>query len=243
MAMTCTSNMKNRILSIAVVCLTVLKLHAQDTKSICQQINTLNNQILEGRITKTLAKAQFKNLISGLPKEASTDQAWMFPLQGYKASAIGGINGNGYSDKGYNYFDGNRHAAHPAHDIFITDRNQDCLDDHTHQPVPVLAIANGIVLACSNVWDEKSSLRGGRYIWIYHPALHIISYYAHNRQVMVQPGDEVKQGQQIAEVGRTGFNAFKKRSPTHLHFGAYHLSDGLPIPFNPYRELLKATGK
>lgn len=231
----------NRAIFFLILFFSVFKLQAQDVKALCQQINDLNNQILEGKISKKDAKAQFIKISAKLPKSASTNQNWLFPLKGYKPNAIGGSNGNGYSDKGYNYFDGNKHAAHPAHDIFINDRNQDCLDDRTHQPVPVLAIADGIVLACTNSWEENSSMRGGRFIWLYHPALNILTYYAHNKQIMVQPGDEVKQGQQIAEVGRTGFNAFKKRSPTHLHFGAYHLVNGLPVPFNPYRELLKSA--
>ena len=165
---------------------------------------------------------------------------WLFPLQGYNYKAIGGTNGNGYSDKGYHFLDGNKHLAHPAHDIFIKDKNQDGLDDHTNQAVNVLAINNGIVVACTNEWDNASSLRGGRYIWIYNRSLGIITYYAHNREIFVKPGDVVKQGQKIAEVGRTGYNAYKKRSPTHLHFSAYNMVDGLPVPFNPYKQLTKA---
>jgi len=168
---------------------------------------------------------------------------WTFPLQGYKANAIGGVKGNGYSDIGYNFFDGNKHLAHPAHDIFVRDKNQDGIDDKTLQVINVLAVADGIVLACSNQWENTSNLRGGRYIWLYHPQLNMISYYAHNRKLFVKPGDEIKQGDKIAEVGRTGFNAFKNRSPTHLHFGAYKLDTDLPVAFNCYNELLKAIGQ
>jgi murein DD-endopeptidase MepM/ murein hydrolase activator NlpD len=222
-------------------------LFAQDMKSVCIQINELSNQVRDNRITKIKARDEFKSLMSALNrviiKKNTTDYTWVFPLEGYKSSAIGGIRGNGYSDKGYNYFDGNKHAAHPAHDIFINDRNQDAVDDRTHQLVSVLSIADGVVLACTNEWDGQSSLRGGRYIWIYHPQLNIISYYAHNREIFVAPGDEVRQGQKIAEVGRTGFNAFKKRSPTHLHFGTYKFQSGLPVPFNCYPELLKAKNQ
>ncbi|MES2269229.1 MAG: M23 family metallopeptidase [Bacteroidota bacterium] len=215
---------------------------AQNTKTICVKINELNNSILIGRIKKQDAIAPFKALMASLRQSVSLAKSgnWTFPLQGYAAAAIGGVRGNGYSDKGYNYFDGNKHAAHPAHDIFINDKNQDGIDDKTQQPVNVLTIADGVVIACSNEWDEHSDLRGGRYIWIYHPQLNMISYYAHNRAIFVTPGDVLKQGQKIAEVGRTGFNAFKKRSPTHLHFGTYSLQTGLPLPFNGYKELIKA---
>lgn len=233
-----------KLLTIVLLLLTV-SAYAQDNRSICVKLNQLNSQILEGKIKKQDAVAPFKTLIAQLKKNADLPKTdnWTFPLQGYKASAVGGVKGNGYSDKGYNFFDGNKHLAHPAHDIFVRDKNQDGIDDKTLQPINVLAVADGIVLACSNEWDVNSSLRGGRYIWLYHPQLNIISYYAHNREILVTPGDKVKQGQKIAEVGRTGFNAFKKRSPTHLHFGAYKLDTGLPVPFNCYPQLAKAQTK
>jgi len=221
-------------------------LRAQDIRSICIKINTLNNSILSGSIKKRDAIVSFKILMAELDRQVvniQTDNTLIFPLKGYKASAIGGVHGNGYSDIGYSYFDGNKHLAHPAHDIFIRDKDQDGIDDKTGQPVDVLSVADGVVLACRNQWDVQSDLRGGRYIWIYHPQLNMITYYAHNREILVTPGDVVKQGQKIAEVGRTGFNAFKKRSPTHLHFGTYRLQGGVPLPFNPYSQLTKAQTK
>lgn len=220
--------------------------NAQDIKSICTQINELNNDVRDNQIDKSLAKNQFRSLLTSLNKLISLnteDKTWIFPLQGYKSNAIGGTKGNGYTDKGYNYFDGNKHAAHPAHDIFINDRNQDLLDDTSHKPVNVLAIADGIVLACCDSWETNSALRGGKYIWIYHPQLNILSYYAHNNIIFVAPGSEVKQGERIAEVGRSGYNAYKRRSPTHLHFSAFLLKDNLPVPFNCYHQLVNAGRK
>jgi len=233
--------MKKIILLLSILCIAVV-LKAQDVKTICNNINNLNTAILNGSIKRRDAAAQFKPLIEQLKKtgDKTPSSGWIFPLKGYKSSAIGGTNGNGYSDKGYNFLDGNKHAAHPAHDIFINDRNQDCLDDRTHQPVDVLVVEDGIVIACTNEWEPASSLRGGKFIWIYHPAQNIFTYYAHNQAIFVKPGDEVKQGQKIAEVGRTGYNAYKKRSPTHLHFSAFHLVDDLPVPYNPYLQLKKA---
>jgi hypothetical protein len=216
---------------------------AQDNKVICVKINSLNNLVLNGSIKKSDAARQLRDLIlelgTNLPIEDNISR--VFPLQGYNYKAIGGTNGSGYSAKGYDYFDGNKHAGHPAHDIFIRDKNQDCLDDLTHQPVNVLSIADGIVIACTDNWDSKSSLRGGRFIWIFHRSLREFTYYAHNRKIFVKPGDVVKQGQKIAEVGRTGYNAYKKRSPTHLHFSAFFVDDdGFPKPYNSYFELTKA---
>ncbi|TDX00321.1 M23 family metallopeptidase [Dinghuibacter silviterrae] len=174
------------------------------------------------------------------PAASPAAPIWDFPLRGYTYRAIGGTNGNGYSDKGYRYLDGNAHLAHPAHDIFITDKDQDQMDDRTGKPVDVLAVEDGVVIACCDTWDVHSPLRGGRYIWLYHPKSGLLTYYAHNRMILVAPGGVVRQGQKIAEVGRTGFNAYPHRSPTHLHFSSFRLVDGLPVPFNGYDLLKKA---
>ncbi len=223
-------------------------LFGQDSKKATYNFNEFNSLVLKGGIKREYAVKQFDSLINTVNHLAFIRSQidpvigpnWVFPLQGYNSKAIGGYNGNGYQDKGYHYLDGNKHLAHPAHDIFIRDKNQDCLDDKTNLPVNVLAIENGMVVACTNDWDSKSNLRGGKYIWIYHPSEHFFTYYAHNGTIFVRPYQWVKQGQKIAEVGRTGYNAYKKRSPTHLHFSAFKLVDGLPVPFNPYKQLTKA---
>ncbi|MET3978509.1 murein DD-endopeptidase MepM/ murein hydrolase activator NlpD [Mucilaginibacter sp. UYP25] len=232
--------MKKLLLIFIVVLFTDLA-YAQEGASTCQKINALNNRVLNGTIKRADAAKQFKALLGQLKVNPSTiSKIWIFPLKGYKSSAIGGTNGNGYSDKGYHYLDGNKHAAHPAHDIFIKDANQDNLDDRTLKPVDVLAVADGVVVACTNEWEPSSTLRGGKFIWVYHPAPNMFTYYAHNRTIFVKPGDEVKAGDKIAEVGRTGLNAYKKRSPTHLHFSAFKIVNDLPVPFNPYQQLVKS---
>ncbi|OOQ58687.1 M23 family metallopeptidase [Mucilaginibacter pedocola] len=226
---------------------------AQADTGMYKNFNTFNNEVLKGHIKK----AEAQKTIAWFVKQVNADYTshssatpntqWVFPLQGYNYRAAGGTNGNGYFDKGFNYMDGNKHGAHPAHDIFISDNNQDCIDDKTRQPVNVLAITDGIVIACTNEWDAASDMRGGRYIWIYHPASGkqqgFFSYYAHNRAIFVQPGAYVKQGQKIAEVGRTGLNAYKKRSPTHLHFSTFKLVDNIPVPFNSFTQLKTALSK
>lgn len=211
--------------------------------------NSFNNEVLKGHVSKQEAQrviGSFMQQIKGEIKRYGAvndqNQIWAFPLKGYNYKATGGTNGNGYNDKGFKYIDGNKHGAHPAHDIFITDKNQDGLDDRTLQPVDVQAVRAGIVVACTNKWDAASNMRGGRYIWMYHPE-GFFSYYAHNRAIFIKPGDYIKQGQKIAEVGRTGFNAYKKRSPTHLHFSTFKLVDNIPVPFNSFTQLKKAINK
>ena len=164
----------------------------------------------------------------------------IFPIAGYGPKSIGGRNGNGYIASGYDYFDGNKHGGHPAHDIFVLDKNQDDLEDTTNKPIKVLSASGGIVVACAPNWDVKSDLRGGKYIFIYDPPSNGLFYYAHNREIFVTPGKIVKPGDEIAAVGRSGKSAYEKRSPTHLHFMYFVIKDGYPKPENPYQALLKA---
>lgn len=220
---------------------------AQGDTSAFTKFNDFNNLVLKGGVKKPEAQKEFEILLKyiSMREKARTEIifrkiTWAFPLKGYNSSAIGGTHGNGYFDKGYHYLDGNKHGAHPAHDIFIDDKNQDCIDDRTGKPVDVLSVDDGWVIACCNEWESNSNMRGGKFIWIYHPKADVFTYYAHNNNIFVKPGSYVTQGQKIAEVGRTGYNAYKKRSPTHLHFSEFKLVDGIPVPYNPYEQLKKA---
>src|SRR5882672_3847611 len=79
-------------------------------------LNSLNNKVRDGKISKEDALAKLK-LILPLIKtyyfaqggKAFSKTDWIFPLKGYNSSNIGGKNGSGYVDDGYNYFDGNKH--------------------------------------------------------------------------------------------------------------------------------------
>ncbi|HZP48797.1 MAG TPA: M23 family metallopeptidase [Vicinamibacterales bacterium] len=167
-----------------------------------------------------------------------------FPLAGYGAESIGGKNGSGYQPNGYDWFLGRTSKGHPGHDLFIHDRNQDSLDDRTGQPVTVLSIASGVVVATSPDWDPASGLRGGRYVYVYSPAQHGIFYYAHNASVLVRSGGVVAAGSPIATVGRSGRNAAMQRSPTHLHvmFLAIDAS-GYPRPRDIYADLVRLAAR
>src|SRR4030042_13224 len=92
-----------------------------------------------------------------------------FPLKGYGPSAIGGKGGSGYQPEGYDFFDGNRHKGHPAHDIFIRDKNQDGLDDVTGGPIEVISVSPGMVVSVNLNWEPSSPIRGGNYIWLSKP--------------------------------------------------------------------------
>lgn len=207
--------------------------------------NSLNTRIRDGLISRQEAQQQLRALLPKLSAlfyqkggQRLDKASWRFPVQGYGSRAIGGTEGSGYIASGYSYFDGNKHKGHPAHDIFIVDRNQDGIDDVTGRPVNVLSMTPGIVVATAPTWDTTSSLRGGRYIWVYDPNSGSLFYYAHNREVLVRLLDIVKPGDAIATVGRTGFSAFKKRSPTHLHVMQLAIDSAyIPRPVNCFGDL------
>ena len=214
-----------------------------------ERFNTFNNLIRDELIGRNDGIKVLNALLLELKedyyrrggKEFSRN-SWVFPVQGYDVNAISGASDKGYVPSGYDYFRGNRHGGHPSFDIFIRDRNQDCLDDLSGLPVKVLSLGGGMVVALESEWQQGSTLRGGKYIWIYDPGNKLLVYYAHNGSLAVKLGDIVGPGDLLGVVGRSGLHAAKRRSPTHLHLTVLELKDGRPSPLNVYQELA-AAGK
>ncbi len=211
------------------------------------RFDQLNTRIRDGKISRGAALPELKLLLAELRQEfyrqGGSDYprpAWVFPLAGYDYRAITGGRNKGYIASGYDYFSGNRHGGHPSFDTFIRDRNQDSLDDRSGKPVKVLSLTGGMVVALERQWQPGSSLRGGKYLWVYDPANELLVYYAHNSELQVELGQIVKPGDLLATVGRSGYNAAKRRSPTHLHLTVLQLRDGRPLPLNVYPELTRA---
>ncbi|GEM_PF-5465966 len=72
---------------------------------------------------------------------------------------------------------------------------------------PILAAAAGVVTYTG--WDEGGY---GQLIEIEHPD-GSMTRYGHNNRILVRRGEQVEQGQQIAEMGNTGYS-----TGPHLHF-------------------------
>jgi len=203
----------------------------------CEEFSTVNTMVRDGLIGRNEAGDRIRALVPALAayyregghKEYPRGE-WVFPVAGYSPATVGNSKGRDYVAAGYDYFAGNRHGGHPSFDLFIRDRNQDSLDDRSKAPVNVLAMTGGLVVALEKEWDNGSRLRGGKYIWIYDPVGDGLVYYAHNAAVKVALGDIVKPGEVIATVGRSGLNAARKRSPTHLHLTYLQIRDGYPRP-------------
>lgn len=168
------------------------------------------------------------------------DNEWVFPVKGYTASVIGGTNGSGFVVADFDFYDGST-GGHPAHDIFIADKNQDCIDDNTNQPVKILSMSGGIVVETRKNWTtDMMDIKGGNIVYVYDNYTDGLFYYAHLKDVDVNVGDFVYPGMVLGTMGRTGKNAFPSRSPTHLHIMYVKNLDGDILPANIYKDLLKA---
>jgi hypothetical protein len=212
--------------------------------SIYLDFNMMFIQYKLGLIDKEGTVEKIKSLLerTGEYYNSRTDKPysfsdWVFPVQGYGPEVIGGKNGSGFIAGNFDFFDRNGLNGHPAHDIFIHDKDRDDMDDRTGKPVNVLSMSGGVVISVQEEWTENDSSKGGKYIWVFDPVTESIFYYAHNRAIFVEPGDVLKPGDIIAEIGRTGENAFESRSPTHLHLGMFKIENGVPKPHNYYKEL------
>jgi hypothetical protein len=228
--------------------------NAQPCESV-QCVDTLFRDIYSLKVSRTSAVVRVREahaLLRSLSRKTSIEHApsaaWVFPLRGHTARSIGG-RGAGYRGAAsYDFFSGNSHGGHPAHDAFIRDRNFDDLDDKTSNPVDVLSVSAGIVVSVTASWSPDSmdakgrqSIRSGICVWVYDPVSDGLFYYAHLRRAACTVGQTVRPGDRLGEVGRTGKNAYPHRSPTHLHFMVLSFRDGLPSPRDIYPELLRAS--
>jgi peptidoglycan LD-endopeptidase LytH len=217
----------------------------------CADFNRIQMDIRDCNISPDSASRAFKENIENIRNVFGVKDCqpldtnyFVFPVRGYLPRVSIGGRGRGYRPDGYDMFDMDVRGSHPAHDIFIHDKNKDQMDDRTNEPVDILSFSSGIVLASEKNWQYDTDRRGGNWVWVYDPCLDGLFYYAHNRRVVVDPGQWVNAGQKIAEMGRTGFSANKTRSPTHLHFMYLKVnSDGLPEPNNTYEWLINAINQ
>lgn len=190
------------------------------------------------RLLPLLATARDKYYLSGGIDAPRTD--WYFPVSGCDTKAITGGKKHGYIARGYNFYDGNRHGGHPSLDIFIRDKNRDCRDDSSGEQVQVISMTSGVIVAAEDHWDGGSKLRGGKYLWVYDPGNDLLIYYAHNEKLLLKVGDMVRPGDVMAIMGRSGYNAAKHRSPTHLHLTVLKIDGGRMNPVDVYQNMKSA---
>jgi hypothetical protein len=216
--------------------------------SYCSQFRELYENIANASISPDSASRAFTHIMQGVKSIAfyqdscqfDTIQA-VFPVKGYRPVVSIGGQGRGYKPDGFDLFDVEVKGSHPAHDLFILDRNRDSRDDRTKEPVDILSFSSGIILDVQNDWQPESGRRGGNYVWIYDPCRNGLFYYAHFNSVVVEQGSWINPGDKLGEVGRTGLNATRKRSDTHLHLMFLRMNtQGLPVPENTFEQLMSS---
>jgi len=213
--------------------------------SLCEKWNALDKLILNQKIEKDAAVRMLERFENDIIKYFNKNKVtgtnksdWVFPLRNY-SKIVHREDGNDFRDYRYDYFQGSDASSHPAHDIFIADTNKDCLDDVTGKPVDVVSMSGGVVVATDTTWEIGSYLRGGKYVKIFDVTNMKLFYYSHLNIVYVNPGDLVKPGDKIAEVGRTGRSAILKGGLTHLHIALLSYENGYPKPEEIFEELKK----
>jgi murein DD-endopeptidase MepM/ murein hydrolase activator NlpD len=89
---------------------------------------------------------------------------------------------------------------------------------------PIYAAADGIVTFAG--WNAGGY---GNLVEIEHPD-GSLTLYAHNHRILVREGQNVSQGEQVAEMGSTGFS-----TGPHLHFEIHPSGQGAvnPIAYLP----------
>ncbi len=184
--------------------------------ALCGLWDELEKKVRDSRLSKEDAQRSLNitlpqlkaHLIDRYGSKEFISPKFHFPVMSGVLSDIGGVHGSGYKPVGYDFFEGNRHQGHPGHDIFVREKKNG---------TPAVSMASSIVLSMYDHWQQGSSLRGGNYVWLYNPVMDMLFYYAHLDKIFVRQGDFAKKGEAIAMIGRTGKNAFRKESPTHLH--------------------------
>lgn len=130
----------------------------------------------------------------------------------------------GYGENPALYMDAVKLPGHSGIDIAMS------------EGTPILAAHDGYVFKVKN--DPAGY---GEHIWLVSPksatGTYISTIYGHNRNQIVQQGEQVFAGQQIAEMSNTGFvisggSPYWGNAPVskgvHLHFGMSFLTDPIP---------------
>lgn len=165
---------------------------------------------------------------------------WVFPMDGYTWKSYR-ADGKDYKDGNFDYFQGGESKGHPAHDIFILDKDTNSIEDSTGLKVYAVAMVTGIVLSKYDTWFRSDFLRSGNYVKLFDPESKAMFYYSHLDSVFVEVGQLVTAGTPLGYVGRTGRKAIKGK--THIHIAYYKIDNGYPIPEEIINDLYIAEKK
>jgi len=233
---------------ILLVLITILVLQSETlTQSVFERWHKTDQLIRDRKIDEDaamdsimlyvkLGKKEFKTY--GVPGTKRSD--WVFPMRDFTWYSYRS-GGKDYKDEFFSYFQGGEFKGHPAHDIFIIDKDTNSFEDSTGRQVPAVAMVTGIVLSTYSTWWRADFLRSGNYIKLFDPETEAIFYYSHLDSVFVVPGQLVKAGDDIGYIGRTGRKAINGK--THIHIAYYKIDDGDPVPEEIINDLYSAQAR
>ena len=101
--------------------------------------------------------------------------------------------------------------------------HNDAIDLYTQEGNDITAMKSGIVVLAENGWQEDneistSSTKGGNSVIIYNYLTKEFFRYVHMKEVSLEPGQLVIEGDKVGIVGHSGSNACKPGHGGHLHF-------------------------
>lgn len=148
-------------------------------------------------------------LPSSLGKMVSPDLPPLGSVDTYLPGASGKFNGyiwptRGVLTSGYGWRWGRMHKG---------------IDIAAPTGTPIMAAASGVVITAG--WNSGGY---GNLVEIQHPD-GSVTLYAHNNRILVRQGQQVEQGQQIAEMGSTGYS-----TGPHCHFEVHLPGHGAVNP-------------
>ncbi len=234
---------KKILLSLILIIFFESAVSSQGT-SVFQRWHKTDELIRDRKIDEDFAIDSIKIYVKLAVKEFKTTgtlttkrSGWLFPMSGW-TSVTYRAGGKDYRDDGFDYFQGGEFKGHPAHDIFILDKDSNGVEDSTGKKVYAVSMVNGIVISKYSKWFKGDYLRSGNYVKLFDPETEAIFYYSHLDSVFVEVGQIVVSGEPIGYVGRTGRKAIRGR--THVHIAYYKIEDGEPIPEDIINDLYRA---
>lgn len=98
----------------------------------------------------------------------------------------------------------------------------DAVDAFAREGAPVYALQGGVVILAESGWSEgdlfsTSSPKCGNTVLIYSPENNEFFRYCHLDMVQASPGTALSSGTPIGSVGRSGKNATRQGSASHVH--------------------------
>lgn len=213
-------------------------------QSVLSRWNNVDTLIRDRKIPKDDAIDSLSNLVTLTIEYCKNQQLsftprneWVYPMAMFTKISYRD-NGKDFRTDYFDYFEGAEFYGHPAHDVFILDKDSNSIEDSTGKYVYAVAMASGVIITAYDRWRIGDKMRAGNYVNLFDPQGEGVFYYSHLDSVFVKSGDIVRAGEVIGYVGRTGRKAVFGK--THIHISYYKITNGYPEPIDIIKDLYRA---